>query len=208
MKNVPNLLSFSRILTTVVIFILILVNQPWAFLAATVLFLLASITDLLDGYLARKYALISSLGIFLDLTADKIFVSAILVALVQLGLVPAWVVFIIITREFLVTGARTVASAKGKIIPAGKWGKQKTFITLLGTGGVLLAKGFGGQRLSLFPLMLNFSAQSLAVSDFLLLTADILLILAVIWTVLSGAEYLLSALPIFASEPQRDAMKS
>ncbi len=208
MQNVPNLLSFSRILATVVIFILILVNQPWAFLVATVIFFLASITDLLDGYLARKYSLVSSIGIFLDLTADKVFVSAILVALVQLGLVPAWAVFIIITREFVVTGLRTIASAKGKIIPAGKWGKQKTFITLVGTGGILLAKGFGGQHLSLFPPLLNFSAPGVNVSDYLLLTADVLVVLAVIWTVLSGAEYLISAFPLLVGEPQQGAAGS
>lgn len=208
MQNAPNLLSFSRILATVVIFVLILVDQQWAFLAATVVFFFASITDLFDGYLARKYALVSPLGVFLDLTADKIFVSAILVALVQLGLVPAWVVFIIITREFLVTGLRTVASAKGKIIPAGRLGKQKTFITLVGTGGILLAKGFGGQHLSLFPPMLNFTTQPLYAGDFLLLAADALLVLAVIWTVLSGAEYLLGALPLLTNEPQRDTVKS
>ncbi len=205
MQNVPNLLSFSRILATVVIFILILVNQPWAFLVATVIFFLASITDLLDGYLARKYSLVSSIGIFLDLTADKVFVSAILVALVQLGLVPAWAVFIIITREFVVTGLRTIASAKGKIIPAGKWGKQKTFITLVGTGGILLAKGFGGQHLSLFPPLLNFSAPGVNVGDYLLLAADVLVVLAVIWTVLSGAEYLISAFPLLVGEPQQGA---
>lgn len=208
MQNVPNLLSFSRILATVVIFILILVNQPWAFLVATVIFFLASITDLLDGYLARKYSLVSSIGIFLDLTADKVFVSAILVALVQLGLVPAWAVFIIITREFVVTGLRTIASAKGKIIPAGKWGKQKTFITLVGTGGILLAKGFGGQHLSLFPPLLSFSAPGVNVSDYLLLTADVLVVLAVIWTVLSGAEYLISAFPLLVGEPQQGAAGS
>lgn len=208
MQNVPNLLSFSRILATVIIFILILVNQPWAFLVATVIFFLASITDLLDGYLARKYSLVSSIGIFLDLTADKVFVSAILVALVQLGLVPAWAVFIIITREFVVTGLRTIASAKGKIIPAGKWGKQKTFITLVGTGGILLAKGFGGQHLSLFPPLLNFSAPGVNVSDYLLLTADVLVVLAVIWTVLSGAEYLISAFPLLVGEPQQGAAGS
>jgi CDP-diacylglycerol--glycerol-3-phosphate 3-phosphatidyltransferase len=208
MQNVPNLLSLSRILATVVIFILILVNQPWAFAVATIIFFLASMTDLLDGYLARKYSIVSSIGIFLDLTADKVFVSAILVALVQLGLVPAWAVFIIITREFVVTGLRTIASAKGKIIPAGKWGKQKTFITLLGTGGILLAKSFGGQRLSLFPPLLNFSAPSLGVGDYLLLTADALVVLAVIWTVLSGAEYLISAFPLLINEPQQGAAGS
>lgn len=206
MQNVPNLLSFSRILATVIIFVLILVNTQWAFAVATILFFFASITDLFDGYLARKYSLVSPLGIFLDLTADKIFVSAILVALVQLSLVPAWVVFIIITREFLVTGLRTVASARGKIIPAGKLGKQKTFITLVGIGGILLAKAVGGQHLSLFPPMLNFSIP-LSVGDYLLLIADILVVLAVIWTVLSGAEYLIGAMPIFTSEPKPDAVK-
>src|SRR5215470_280849 len=143
MSNAPNLLSSSRIAATILVFALVLVNQPWAFLIATVVFFLASLTDLLDGYLARRYHVVSALGVFLDLTADKVFVSAILVAYVQLGLVPAWIVVIIIAREFLVTGLRSVASAKGTVIPAGRLGKQKTFITLLGTGGILLAKGLG-----------------------------------------------------------------
>src|SRR5690348_10054312 len=99
MNNMPNLLSFSRVFATVLVFILILINQPWSFLVATVIFFLASMTDLLDGYLARRYHLVSPLGIFLDLTADKVFVSAILVAYVQLGLVPAWIVVIIIARR-------------------------------------------------------------------------------------------------------------
>jgi CDP-diacylglycerol--glycerol-3-phosphate 3-phosphatidyltransferase len=151
MKNMPNLLSFSRILATLLVFVLAIVNQPWSFLVATVIFFLASVTDLLDGYLARRYHLVSPLGIFLDLTADKVFVSAILVAFVQIGLVPAWIVVIVITREFLVTGLRSVASAKGTVIPAGKLGKQKTFITLLAIGGILLAKGIGANHLSLYP---------------------------------------------------------
>lgn len=207
MKNVPNILSFSRILATVLVFILILVNSQWAFLVATVFFFFASVTDLLDGYLARKYRLVSPLGVFLDLTADKIFVSSILIALVQLGLVPAWVVFIIISREFLVTGLRTIASARGTIIPAGIWGKQKTFITLLGIGGILLSKGLGGQHLTLFPPQLNFAAQPLYVSDYLLLAANILLVLAVIWTVFSGIEYIMGALPMLRNEPEQNAIK-
>ena len=208
MQNVPNILSSSRIAATILIFILILVNSPWSFLVATVLFFFASVTDLLDGYLARKYSLVSPLGVFLDLTADKIFVSSILVALVQIALVPAWIVFIIIAREFLVTGLRSIAMAKGKVIPAGRWGKQKTFITLLGTGGILLSKGLGGQHLTLFPPMLNFTAQPLYIGDYLLLTANILLVLAVIWTVLSGAEYVMSALPLLQNEPKQDAISS
>src|SRR5260370_2451309 len=129
MYNFPNLLSSSRIVATVLVFVLVIVNHPWAFLTATVVFFLASITDFFDGYLARRQHIVSPLGVFLDLTADKVFVSAILVAYVQLGLVPAWIVVIIIAREFLVTGLRSMAAAKGTVIPAGKLGKQKKFIT-------------------------------------------------------------------------------
>jgi CDP-diacylglycerol---glycerol-3-phosphate 3-phosphatidyltransferase len=207
MKNMPNLLSFSRILATILVFILAIVNQPWSFLIATVIFFLASVTDLLDGYLARRYHLVSPLGIFLDLTADKVFVSAILVAFVQISLVPAWIVVIIITREFLVTGLRSVASARGTVIPAGKLGKQKTFITLLAIGGILLAKGIGANHLSLYPPLLNFNSTQLNVGDYLLLVADALMLLAVIWTVLSGVEYLRGALPLLREKPETAVSK-
>ena len=136
MNNLPNLLSISRLIATAAVFILVLINEPWAFLVATLLFFLASITDLLDGYLARRLKVVSSFGVFLDLTADKVFVSAILIALVQINLVPAWIVVIIVTREFLVTGLRSMAAAMGKVIPAGVWGKQKTFITLVAMGAL------------------------------------------------------------------------
>ncbi len=200
MQNIPNLLSISRLVATAAVFILVLVNQPWAFLVATLLFFLASVTDLLDGYIARRYKVVSSFGVFLDLTADKVFVSAILVALVQIGLVPSWIVVIIIAREFLVTGLRSMAAAKGKVIPAGKWGKQKTFITLLGMGGLLLARGLGAHILMLFPPMLVFTNQTLNIAEFMQLAADVLLILATIWTVFSGIEYTVSALPLFQNE--------
>lgn len=200
MRNLPNLLSLSRLLATVIVFILVLINQPWAFLVATLLFFLASVTDFFDGYLARRYHVTSSLGVFLDLTADKVFVSAILIAMVQIGLVPAWIVFVIVTREFLVTGLRSMAAAKGRVIPAGIWGKQKTFITLVAMGALLLAKGLGAHRLSLFPLSLVFNSQTLVPAELLLLLADALLVLAVIWTAFSGIEYMIGALPLFQDE--------
>jgi CDP-diacylglycerol--glycerol-3-phosphate 3-phosphatidyltransferase len=205
MRNLPNLLSLSRLVATVIVFILVLVDQPWAFLVATLVFLLASITDFFDGYLARRLKVVSSFGVFLDLTADKVFVSAILVAMVQIALVPAWIVLIIITREFLVTGLRSMAAAKGTVIPAGKWGKQKTFITLLAIGGIMLAKGLGAHLLTLFPPMLTFNSETLVPAEILLLLADIIMLLATVWTVFSGIEYIIGALPIFnergASEP-------
>lgn len=208
MQNIPNALSLGRMVATVLIFVLVLVDTPWAFLLATVLFVLASITDFLDGYLARRFKLVSPLGVFLDLTADKIFVVAILVALVQVGLVPAWIVGVIVAREFLVTGLRSMAAAKGKVIPAGIWGKQKTLITMIAMALLLLAKGLGAHLLSLFPLMLAFNKSTLTVSEIMLLVADVGLILAVIWTAFSGAEYIISALPLFQKEPGSSTLQA
>lgn len=208
MQNVPNILSLSRILATIVIFVLVLINTPWAFLVATILFILGSGTDFLDGYLARRYKLVSPLGVFLDLTADKIFVAAVLIALIQVGLVPAWIVAVIIAREFLVTGLRSMASAKGKVIPAGKWGKQKTLITMVAMSALLLAKGLGAHQLSLFPPMLNFNSATMNFPEILLLLADAGLVLAALWTVLSGAEYMISALPLFQKEREANPLNA
>ncbi len=205
-KNLPNLLSLSRLVATALVVAFVLINQPWSFLIATVLFLLASVTDFFDGYLARRFHVGSSLGVFLDLTADKIFVAGILISLVQINLVPAWIVIIIVAREFLVTGLRSMAAAKGKVIPAGVWGKQKTFITLVAIGGVLLAKGLGAHNLSLFPLMLVFNSQTLNAANIMLLLADVLLLVAVFWTIMSGVEYFIGALPLF--QPERETSKT
>lgn len=199
MRNLPNILSMSRLIATVIVFILVLVNQSWAFLVATVIFFFASITDALDGYLARRFKTVSSLGVFLDLTADKVFVTAILIAMVQIGLVPAWIVATIITREFLVMGLRSMASARGRVIPAGIWGKQKTFVTLLATGDLLLAKGLGAHQVSLFPSVLTLSIPT-AGSDILFLIAGMLMTLAIIWTIFSGIEYVISARWLFQQD--------
>ena len=203
MRHLPNILSLGRLVATVLIFVLVLINQPWAFMTSFVLFVLASVTDFFDGYLARRLKVVSSLGVFLDLTADKILVCAILIALVQVGFVPAWIVFIIVTREFLVSGLRSIAAAKGHVIPAGIWGKQKTFITLIAMSTLLFAKGLGANQLSLFPLLLNFNSHNLGFGDWLLFIADILLIAAVIWTAFSGIEYMIGALPIFRNTSEK-----
>ncbi|HEV2235932.1 MAG TPA: CDP-diacylglycerol--glycerol-3-phosphate 3-phosphatidyltransferase [Ktedonobacterales bacterium] len=189
MRNVPNALSFGRLVATIPLFVLILINTPAAFVAATVLFFFASVTDLLDGRLARKYQVVSNLGVFLDLTADKIFVAVLLIALVQVRLAPAWIASVIVTREFLVSGLRSVAAARGVVIPAGNLGKQKTLLTLLGLGGILLSRGLNG--LTAFPLGLSTATHApAAFGDFLLALADAVLLLAVVWTALSAYDYL------------------
>lgn len=187
-RNLPNILSAARLLATIPLVILILLNVPWALLVATALFVAGSITDTIDGRLARRYHLVSNLGVFLDLTADKVFVSAALIALVQVGFVPAWIVIVIVAREFLVSGLRSFAAARGVVIPAGRWGKQKTLLTLLSIGGILLATGLSGR--TAFPLGLSTGGAPADFADYLLLLSNIVLLLAVIWTIFSAVEYL------------------
>lgn len=198
MHNLPNILSLGRLLATIPLVVLILLNQPVAYLIATVLFVAGSVTDTLDGQLARKYHVVSRLGIFLDLTADKVFVCAALIALVQVHVVPAWITIVVVTREFLVSGLRALAASGGLVIPAGPWGKQKTLLTLLAIGGILLARGLEGT--TAFPLGLSTGAAPTNFPDFLLAAADFVLLLAVIWTIGSAIEYMRGAWSIF-TEP-------
>ena len=192
MREIPNLLSIGRLLTTVPLVVLVLLDTPWAYLVALALFVLGAVTDWLDGRLARRYKLVSHLGVFLDLTADKVYVSALLVALVQVGVLPAWLVAIIISREFIVSGLRALSASEGVVIPAGRWGKQKTAITMLGLAGLLLAKGLKAE--ASFPwgaassAGLVFSVGNPA--GYVLIASDIVMLLAVIWTIFSAVEYL------------------
>lgn len=191
MRSVPNMLSLARLLATVPVVVLVLINVPAADIAATVLFILGSVTDNVDGRLARKYHLVSNLGVFLDLTADKVFVAATLIALVQVAIVPAWIVIVVVAREFLVQGLRSLAAAGGVVIPAGKWGKQKTLLTLAAVSGILLARGISGA--TAFPFGLSTGGTPTTVPDYLLLLSDVVLLLAVIWTIFSAIEYLRGA---------------
>ena len=191
MRKLPNVLSFGRLLATAPLVLLILINQPATYIAATVLFVAGSVTDTLDGRLARKYRLVSRLGVFLDLTADKVFVSAALIALVQVAVVPAWIAIVIVAREFMVQGLRSLAAAEGMVIPAGRWGKQKTLLTLLALGGILLARGLRGAVA--FPLGLATGSSPNTFANGLLFLADLVLLLAVIWTIFSAVEYLRGA---------------
>jgi len=196
MRNVPNILSACRIVMLAPLVLLILLNRPVAYAFATALFLLVAITDTVDGRLARRYNLVSTLGVFLDLTADKMLVTGLLIAMVEVHLVPAWIVVIIVSREFLVTGMRSLAASAGKVIPAGPLGKQKTFLTLLATGGILLGQAFSPAPLTLFPPHFIPWSQ-LNVGAVLLFASDVLMILAMIWTVLSAAEYMRGAAFLF-----------
>jgi len=125
--NIPNLLSLSRILSVPVFIILMLEPSPMRALLAGVVFSLASATDWLDGYLARKWGQVTKVGKLLDPIADKILIMSALVILVEIrsDVVHAWIAILIIGREFAVTGLRAIASSEGIIIPAETIGKYK-----------------------------------------------------------------------------------
>ena len=133
--NLPNVLTLSRLGLAGVMMGLLTVPLPYAKSAALLVFAVAGITDYLDGYLARKQNLISAFGRLMDPLTDKVMVCAAFVSFVEItvthngrtvALVPAWIVVVIVAREFLVTGLRLLAANRGNIISAGKWGKHKT----------------------------------------------------------------------------------
>jgi CDP-diacylglycerol--glycerol-3-phosphate 3-phosphatidyltransferase len=124
--NLPNALTISRIFLVPLLLVVLLTGdfpdrEVWGLLV----FLAAAMTDYLDGYLARKRSQVTRLGKLLDPIADKILISAALVALVEMGLAPAWMVIIVVGREFAVTGLRSIASAEGVTISASRLGKYK-----------------------------------------------------------------------------------
>lgn len=125
--NVPNLLSLSRILSVPVFIILMLEPSPVRALVAGIVFSLASATDWLDGYLARKWGQVTKVGKLLDPIADKILIMAALVTLVEIRseVVHSWMAIVIIGREFAVTGLRAIAASEGIVIPAETVGKYK-----------------------------------------------------------------------------------
>lgn len=127
---IPNLLSVARLIAAPVVVVLLLWAPPNR-IAAAVIFCVASITDYLDGYLARRWKVVSRFGVFADLMADKLLVSSTLIAMVAIGRVPAWMVIVIVGRELVVSGLRSWAAAQGVVIPAGIWGKGKTLLTLI-----------------------------------------------------------------------------
>lgn len=179
--NLPNKITLSRI-CLIPIFIIILsipldlgawnigaTDLPITHFIAALIFIIASTTDWLDGYIARKYQLITNMGKFLDPLADKLLVSAAFILIVELGLAPAWVVILIISREFAVTGLRLVAAGEGIVLAASKMGKLKTVSQILAIILLLLHN---------FP----FSYIGLPIDI-------ILLYIALILTVWSGVEY-------------------
>jgi len=124
--NLPNKLTVSRIFLTFVFMLLLFSDGIAARIGALAVFFIASLTDFLDGYLARRYDMITDFGKLMDPIADKVLVLSAFLAFIELRLVPAWMVVLIISREFIVTGVRVLALSKKVVLPAREGGKHKT----------------------------------------------------------------------------------
>ncbi|RDU38614.1 CDP-diacylglycerol--glycerol-3-phosphate 3-phosphatidyltransferase [Neobacillus piezotolerans] len=148
--NVPNKITISRILLIPLFMIIVLVPFQWgtvSLLGATMpvthlvgalLFIFAAATDWVDGYYARKYKLVTNMGKFLDPLADKLLVSAALIVLVELQYAPSWIVILIISREFAVTGLRLLLVEGGEVVAANMLGKIKTWAQIIAVSSLLL----------------------------------------------------------------------
>ena len=176
--NLANKLTMFRVIIVPFFVLFMSVSIPYRFLWALILFALASITDLFDGKVARKYNMVTNFGKFLDPLADKILVAAALVCFVELGWTGAWVVFIILTREFVVSGIRLVAASSDKkvVIPANIWGKLKTAVTMVAIVVILIL----GVLIDDFGLLTDFPAQ---------IVRDVLMYLSAALTLISGVVY-------------------
>ena len=171
--NLANKLTMLRIFLVPIFLIFMAVQIPYGKELATFIFIVASLTDKLDGYIARSRNQITNFGKFMDPLADKLLVTAALVSLVELKIVPSWVAMIIIAREFAVSGLRTIAASEGKVIAASWWGKIKTVI----------------QIVAIITALLNLSYVNPVINPILNILTDIFMAAAVIITIISGADY-------------------
>ena len=165
--NLPNKLTMFRVIL-IPVFIIVLMagvfSEPLNRYIGVAVFCIASFTDYLDGNIARKYNLVTNFGKFMDPLADKLLVSSALICMIDLGMLPAWIVIIIISREFIITGFRLIAVENGVVIAASWWGKIKTVM----------------QMAMIIVVMLG-------IND---LIGMVLIALATIFTVISGVDYI------------------
>lgn len=176
--NLPNLLTMGRI--AAIPFFVWLLDKPtpvrgfWA----CIVFTAAAITDVLDGYLARKLGVVSVLGKFLNPLADKLIVMAALVWLVPMGRIPAWVVVLLLAREISVTGLRSVAASEGVVISAGHEGKTKTALQMIGIVALVLG----------YPYHLAYLGLDLGVID-MVRVGQMLVLVSLLFSFASAAQY-------------------
>lgn len=176
-KNLPNQLTMARIFAIPVFIVLLMMGFR---ITATIIFIAAALTDMLDGKIARKYNLVTNFGKLMDPLADKLLTMAAFICFVGLGDIPAWMVIVILGREFIITGMRQVAAAEGIVIAAGWSGKIKTVC----------------QMIAIPLIMLNNWPFSLL--PFYCPADQVMLWAALVMTIWSGAEYIIKNKEVFS----------
>ena len=186
--NLPNLLTLARVAAIPVVMVLMLSGSRSSGMWAAAIFGVAAVTDFIDGWLARKWQVVTVLGKFLDPLADKLIVMAALIMLIPLDRVPAWAVFMILAREMIVTGLRSIASSEGIVIDASELGKYKTIYQMVAIPGLMLHYDFYwffGMEWSIFHVnMHNFGI--------------FFFYIAFVLTLWSGIDYLQKFFRVFA----------
>jgi CDP-diacylglycerol--glycerol-3-phosphate 3-phosphatidyltransferase len=176
--NLPNTLTMFRFVVIPIVLILMGSNRIYLTVIAGALFLIASLTDIMDGYIARKYNIVTNMGKILDPLADKLMVLIVLIMLIPMGRVPAWAVALIVFRETAVTSLRAVAAADGVVIAASPLGKFKNMFQVIFTLFLILSHEF----------IIPITAHCSFVLDFY--TSGIILMwIALILTLWSGVDY-------------------
>lgn len=182
--NWPNRLTLTRIILAPVFMIFFLIEGVWPRFIALIIFIVAAITDMIDGWIARKYNITTGFGKFMDPLADKILTSTALICFVMLGYAQNWMVMPIIIREFFIMGFRSLAAYKGIVISSTWWAKCKTFVQMITIGLILVyinlqtfVPAMGGEwGILTNPIVLTFF--------------DGLIFLAMFITVATGIDYL------------------
>jgi len=169
--NLPNTITMLRIGIIPILFFLLMPPGPTGSLVIAGLFIIAALTDLLDGYIARKYGIVTTFGKFLDPIADKLIVNAAMILMIPSGRIPAWIVAITIIRDIAVDGIRSIASSEGVVIQASRLGKQKTLSQIIAISALMIH----------YPLF-GLDAHMVGIG---------VLYVALILTIFSGAHYFL-----------------
>ncbi len=187
--NVPNSITFFRVVLVPVLMAFLLVDVPYGDVFALAVFVIAAASDSLDGYLARRFRQTTVIGAFLDPLADKLIVTAALVSLVELGELSAWVAMVVIGRELSVTGLRMVAAVQQTVIPASRWGKAKTASQMLAIAALIVEPRW---------LKPEWTLWGQSVTWYLVLVMLVL-------TVVSGIDYFVHARQSFQEHAEMEA---
>ena len=193
--NLPNKLTISRIMMTVLFLIVLFVEFSFHYTLALVLFVAASITDILDGTIARKRRLITDFGKLMDPLADKMLICSAFIAFIELEWMPAWMVIVIVARELAITGLRLLAASKNIVLAAEKQGKNKTITQVVAIIALLVTNSYGD-----WGIVGSFFSFTIAGHAWAWWVAEISKWTAVTLTATSGIYYLWKNREVFLND--------